>query len=186
MATNAAFTNHLHVTSDTALDQYVEDLIGSTISRLIGQRQIQHQDRDDWSQDLRMHLLDAVASHDPAKASWHTYASRIISRHVLKMLRIRTDHRRRNVSLQKIQRFGRDEDSEWDVPAPDPSERENHHNRVQRILVTLPDDAGSVATVLMERGSRNARSTLGWGKDRYYTAYHQLRTALSNAGLAPT
>jgi len=65
--------------ADELLDSYVMERIDFLVRKLARQYGLQEGDWEDVRQDLTVGVLEAAAKFDPARASWHTFASRALS-----------------------------------------------------------------------------------------------------------
>jgi len=85
-------------------DAYVNDLIHHKARQVAQQSGFNKSDVEDIEQDLRLELLDRCASFDASRASFHTFAARVVDGKIAKLIRHRNaaprDPRREQCSLQ--------------------------------------------------------------------------------------
>jgi DNA-directed RNA polymerase specialized sigma24 family protein len=175
-----------------SIDAYVDASITTVAANLVKSRAITPADREDLEQDLRLAVLSSAANYDPDKASWHTYANRVVLRAVKMHLRGRYAACR---DPRKCVRFQTDTSERGQNTGPsytnipdlhhDDLQRQRERSEEIRVVVDgLPDDQQQLAKALMEFPSGKARAFLGWGKDRFYAVRRELTAALEDAELA--
>jgi len=82
--------NHQHEPFDPA----TSDLIRSKARRLCGRSGFTQSDREDIEQELRLHLWRKAAMYDPAITSWEKFASFILDKRGVSLLRERAAEKR--------------------------------------------------------------------------------------------
>lgn len=177
---------------NTPIDAYVDASITTVAANLVRSRAILPADREDLEQDLRLAVLSSAVNYDPVKASWHTYANRVVERAVKMHLRGRYAACR---DPRKCVRFQTDASEKGQNPGPsyatipdlhhDDLQRQRERDEEIRVVVDgLPDDQQALAKALMVYPSGKARAFLGWGKDRFYAVRRELMASLEDAELA--
>ena len=154
-------------------------------------------DADDIAQDLRLDLLERQASYDPTRASFETFADRVVANRIA-TLAAPTARLRAERTMQDVQAPCRPEDDDADMSLvdvlpqsaalyagedADPALAFGLHRDVAWLLATLPPACRQVALALSQMSATQAARALGLSRCTIYARLALIRTAALALGL---
>lgn len=162
--------------SDSKLNEALPTI--QKIAQLIAWRSVRRYgidpaDREDVQSQLVLSFLRRWPDFDAERASIKTFASRVMDRELMSILRHRLACSRKR----------------QDIPAPVPSlpvtEREGFGIDVERALTALPITVRNTAAALQTYSTTEAAKELGCSRQIIHLRKRQIRAALESAGIGP-
>ena len=184
------------------LDRYAKALIRTKARKLSALSGFTASDREDVEQELALHLIKQSHLYDPSRASWRTFATRVVETAAAMFLRDRRRQKRAagyfTESLDQAvgDREGgpsplRDSLSEADLgrrtgtlPADESVEQRERTDAVRRALASLPPDLQAFCVLLADGTEAGIARELGISRRQVRNALERIRRRFETAGLA--
>lgn len=181
-----------NASSANPIDDYVLDRIRYRVEHLIGKFGYTQSDRDDLTQELILHLLEALPQLDPARGSRKTFICRVLDRKVRSLIRYQTAQKRDSQRVQQSIHDVRPDHPTFDEQAQRKrlgraSSTSTEHIDLQldvaEVLQRMPERLRRVAQVLSSHTPQQAARILGVKPTRLEELMCELRLYFEEAGI---
>ena len=164
----------------------VRELARQKARTVIGRCGLTTADREDIEAHLLSTLYIRFPKFNSKRASVLTFASRIMDKELISIMRYRLASRRRPSFLPALlQEFDNDDASISISKRPSPVERCEFWVDVNRALAPLPDVLRETALALCWDSPSELSRTCGPSRTAIYHRIHRLREAFAAAGIGP-
>jgi RNA polymerase sigma-70 factor (ECF subfamily) len=182
------------------INDYAAELIRHKARQLVGKAGFSWTDIEDMEQEMTLDLLSRMSNFDPDKATYNTFAARIVEHKISKLFRHRKreirDYRREACSLddpiedpegktiRRAHTIGQDEaDIRLGRRTRAHEEEAQLRIDVSLVLARLPDDLREVAERLKVETISKAARSLGIPRNTLYGSVKRLRLLFEDYGL---
>jgi len=178
-----------HPAVDSFLDEYVMEQTRIRAAELTDKSQLPPDQCEDIQQEMVIRLINAYKRFDPAKASMHTFASRVLDCFCMDFIRRQASKKRRGnfevASTDISNDFSLDLYAVGDSVL-DELDREEIGLRVRSVIESLDDDLKSLCEAMLQINDRKViAETLGIARSSVYRRIARIQAHFRAAGLEP-
>lgn len=178
---------HPAPTTQPGLDAYAETAIRCAVHRLITAHGIPAEERDDLAQQLRVMVIEALATYDPGRAQVTTFIATCVERRAWNLLRARLSQR---CDRQRVVRLDAPDETASLQALPDPQGEAavaacDLQADIAIVVGRLPPRLQAICARLPTHSPFAIAQDLGLTKHAVYRDVALIREAFVAAGLAP-
>jgi len=169
------------------IDDYAQDQVRIRSRMLVEQFHLPVDDQEDLQQDMLLELLKAGERFDPALASKHTFASRVLDRFCQHFTRQESTRNRNGWKSMTFSDVAPDFSPDDRVGCDGPLDlliAADRRNEIRAAINALPHDLRQLAMAMMDDTDKTAiAETLGISRRTVYRHLDRLREAFVEMGI---